>query len=74
MVKGQRRAVQTSGYHHQPPQPEMAEGEPQVDLGEEEMDVETFKNVMTVMQEELVALRTNQETVIENHRPSTRRD
>lgn len=43
----------------------MAEGKPQVDLGEEEMGAETIKNVMTIMQDELATLRTNQETVAE---------
>ena len=43
----------------------MVEGEPQVNLGAEEMDAKTVRNMMAAMQEELAALRANQEIVAE---------
>ena len=63
MTKGHRRAAQAS--EEQQHQPKMVEGEPQVDIGKEEMDVETMKNVMAGMQVELATLRANKETVVE---------
>ena len=66
MVEGQIPTAQTSeDPQSHPPQPEMAKGEPQVDLGEEEMDVESLRIIMGVMQDELDAQRANQETMPE---------
>ena len=47
-----------------PPNPlEVHEGEPRVDLGEEDMDPEAMKNLIATMQVEMNNLRSNQETV-----------
>ena len=63
MAKGQRRAAQPSEEPQN--QHEMPEGEPQVDLGEEEMDAESFKNLIAAMNVEKAALRANQENMAE---------
>ena len=63
MAKGQKHALQASeGPQHLP---KIAEEDPQVYLGEEEMDAEDFRNLMAAMQVELAALRANQENVAE---------
>ena len=46
-----------------------------MDLGEEEeLDAETLRNAMSMMQEELAALRANQEIVAETNEGVARKD
>ena len=55
----------------QPPQdppnpPDVPEGEPRVDLGEEDMDPEAMRNLIATMQVEMNNLRSNQDNVAES--------
>ena len=61
-----RKAGQTSrNMPNQPPPQDVAEDEPRVELEEGEMDVETLRTTLIVLQEELANLRANQENVAE---------
>lgn len=63
MAKGQKCATQPLEEPQNPP--EMTAGEPRVDLGKEEMDAKSFKNLMVAMQVEMATLRANKENVAE---------
>ena len=66
MAKTTRKTGQTSGnVPDQPPPQGVAEDEPQVEMEEEEMDAETLRTTLIVLQEELANLRANQENVAE---------
>ena len=63
MAKGGKRAAQPSEELQN--QPKVPEGEPRVDLGEEDMDHESMKNLIAAMQVEMNNLRSNRENVAE---------
>ena len=66
MAKTTRKIGQTSGKAlTQPPPQGVAEDEPQVELEEEEMDAETLRTTLIVLQEELATLKANQENVVD---------
>ena len=66
MAKTSRKTGQASGAAPtQPLPPNMAGDEPQVEFKEEEMDSETLRTTLIVLQEELANLRANQENVAE---------
>ncbi|XP_062099125.1 uncharacterized protein LOC133805034 [Humulus lupulus] len=66
MAKTSKRAGQTSGTAStQPPPPNVAENEPHLDFEEEEMDSETLRTTLSVLQDELANLRANQENAAE---------
>ena len=66
MEKTTRKVGQTSGnMPNQPPPQDVAEDEPQVELEEEDMDYETLRTTLIVLQDELANLRANQENVAE---------
>ena len=64
--KGNRKGGLPEGISN-PPNPEnpsqVPEGEPRVDLGEEEMDGATMRNLMATMQMEMNNMRANHETI-----------
>ena len=66
-INGQRRKSQgrTAPKRSSNP-PEELEGEPRVDLGEEDMNLEAMKNPIATMQVEMNNLRSNQENVSQN--------
>ena len=49
----------------QPPPPNVAEDEPHLEFDEEELDSETLKTTLGVLQDELANLRANQENAAE---------
>ena len=48
-----------------PPPPNVTEDEPHLEFDEEELDIETLKNTLGVLQDELANLRASQETAAE---------
>ena len=66
MAKTSRKTGQTSSTAStQPPPPNVAENEPHLDFEEEEMDSETLRATLGVLQDELANLRANQENAAE---------
>ena len=63
MAKGGKRATQPSEEPQN--QLKVLEGESRVDLGEEEIDPETLRNLVAAMQAEMAALNANQENIAE---------
>ena len=63
MAKTTRKTGQAAGAapsNPPPPPPSVAEDEPHLEFDEEEMDSETLKNTLGVLQDELANLRASQ--------------
>ena len=66
MAKTSKKAGPAAGAaSSQPPPPNVAENEPHLDFEEEEMDYETQRATLGVLQDELANLRANQENAVE---------
>ena len=68
MAKTTKKTGQAAGAapsHPPPPPPNVAEDEPHLEFDEEEMDSETLKNTLGVLQDELANLRASQESASE---------
>ena len=66
MAETSKKAGQTAGAtSSQPPPPNVAENEPHLEFEEEELDSETLRATLGVLQDELANLRANQENVAE---------
>ena len=63
--KGNQKGGQPEGISNppNPESPQVPEGEPRVDLGEEDMDAATLRNSMATMQVEMNNMRANHETI-----------
>ena len=61
MAKGKRNGGQPP--EDPPNPPDVPEGEPRVDLGEEDMDPEAMRNLIATMQVEMNNLRSNHDTI-----------
>ena len=66
MAKTSKKAGQTVGTApSQPPPPNVAENEQHLEFDEEELDSETLRAMLGVLQDELANLRANQENAAE---------
>ena len=66
MAKTSKRVEQAAGdASSQPPPLNVAENEPHLNFEEEEMDSETLRTTLSVLQDELANLRANQENAAE---------
>ena len=68
MAKTTKKTGQAAGVapsHPPPPSPNVIEDEPHLELDEEEMDSETLRNTLGVLQDELANLRARQESAAE---------
>ena len=65
MAKTTKKTRQAAAAPPQPPPPKMAEDEPHLEFDEEEVDSEALNTTLGVLQDELAALRANQESAAE---------
>ena len=66
MAKTSKKTRQGAGAApSQPPPPNVAENEPHLEFEEEELDSETLRATLGVLQDELANLRANQENATE---------
>ena len=65
MAKTTKKTGQAVAALSQPSPPNVAEDEPHLEFDEEELDSETLKTTLGVLQDELAALRANQESAAE---------
>ena len=64
-TKKTRQAASVAPSQPPPPPPNMAENEPHLEFDEEELDFETLRNTLGVLQDELAILRASQESAAE---------
>ena len=65
MAKTTKKTGQAAAAPSQPPPSNVAENEPHLEFDEEEVDSETLKTTLGVLQDELATLRANQESATE---------
>ena len=59
MAKTTKKTGQAAATPSQPPPPNVDEDKPHLEFDEEELDSETLKTTLGVLQDELAALRAN---------------